>query len=768
MNSNVSNQPDDKESAGKLTLIFLAIIAVAISTHYWMLDLEYQLDDWVQLCDASDPARTPALLGGRAISGDKLAPQFVSFFRPLLHLSFLADVKLFGTNPRALHAISLFYHIITCLVFYLVIKRFQKFVDVGGEKKQGKFIAIAAALIFAGHPSCFGAVSWVTARGDVLATLLSLLSFWALIRWRDKPSNVRFSLVCFGCIAAIAAKEGAVVSPILLLLADILVLRPRRPATAQALKFGAPTILVAIPIVYTMARSAFFGQDASLYGGAARVINLEVFKSSLWSFAQSLSQVFGGSFDYAPDSSLFWMQVGVMSALGILLLNWVVRSKGGRYTALVILFFCFGLAMGPSMSVYPAASELVPSRLFYFGFPFVSLLIACALTGLISSQKILKVISVVVLIGSLGSWAYGGYHHARLQGEASHIIRTVRQELDARIVDINEISHIFIIAGLPHKIDKIPLYGVYMTDAFHRAFTDKPAVVFQTWDSDLDSDLRSVKLFERPESAQFLKWVPDGNDGGGRLVNLSLVLPGPTGYRPNISWPTNATELNLKKSIHPRDVPSFAIRFDQTPKEEFAIKIGLHDETGPYHRTLHWNPEKFGSAKQAFFVMTEVKDWIFKGAITKISVQAIGGQAPAIQSFDFDAAPPAIELVEPENKVFKLTDPEPTFAFKAPNPLPWYRIRTFYSDFEQSWTLPANKLKQPGGTFAFRLSNPGTFPTEPPIPWNEFKKIALRTLDQGATRELKIRFTIEGLVGQIDHNAPAQTKSPLRTFLIRR
>ncbi len=746
---------DRNKTLCSITLIILA----AILSHYWMTSLEFQLDDWVQVYDAGNPGRKAALLGG-----DPESTQFVSFFRPLLHLSFKMDVNLFGPSSYALHLMSLLYHVLAALLFFFVIKRFQRDFCSQPDTK----LALVAAFIFAIHPSTWGAVSWVAARSDVLATICSLGAFLALMSWRVRPQGSRIFLVIVLLMMAMGAKEGAIVVPIIFLVVDRLILAKNFPRQGKTSSWLFPLLLIALPIAYTLLRKKIFGQDASLYGGAVRVINGAVIKNSLLSFVKTIPQVLGGFFNYEFASKGALLQYVTSALLLTSLVTWIAQEWRSRLRACGFLVFFFGLAMGPAMSVYPPASLLDPSRLFYFGFPFVAVLIALALSNAYDSRGPARALGVATLIVSLLSWILGGYSHAHQQNQAAHMIRELRDNLSQKIRQAEDPNRLWIVTGLPHKLNTIPLYGVYMPDAFRPFFTDAPGLVYQSWKSDLQTDLRSDWIFKHKGSVQILRWDEGEDVVYGNLVDQSQVLPAPSGFRPRVVLSTTSTETILKQPVHPRDINSLEIEFDQVPKDEFLISVSFWDKLGCYTRKIHWQPREFGSSKSVFFVLAEDRDWLFRGEVSKIEVKALEGSAPQVRAINFAGRPPRVEVINKYEELFPLSGPEPVIKFTEKSPCLWYRLRVFFDPKEQTWTLPRQQLLQPDGTMSFRFSMPGRFPDEPSIPWPLFSAGALEALNKSGTQDLRINFTIEGLRGQIGHQASAQSKSPITAIILHR
>ena len=221
-----------------MALILFAAVAV---THFWMTGLEFQLDDFEQIHDASDWSKPAVLLGQD--SGEQVAernrPSFVKFFRPVLHLSFAADAALFGARPFAFHLSSLAYHYLACVLLFFVFRQFLP-LDVSSR------LPALSAIVFAVHPGKWGAVSWVAARGDVLLAIFFLLSVQCLIRFRERGRALDLAFCFLALLAAMGSKESGMSCPLILVLLDVFWLRGRGGGVTlrRSMLIGVPLVVM--------------------------------------------------------------------------------------------------------------------------------------------------------------------------------------------------------------------------------------------------------------------------------------------------------------------------------------------------------------------------------------------------------------------------------------------------------------------------------------------------------------------------------------------
>ena len=171
------------------------IAALALACYANTLGNGFVFDDSAYL--ASDAVRGLALgeLFGASWMGLEL-------YRPLTLLSLGFDFQLFGEAPWGYHLTNVLLHTVNSLLLYALAR------DLLGEDRA----ALWAALLYASHPLQTEVVAWISARGDLLASLLSLSALLAHRRQRV----LAYLLYAGACLS----KETAMILPIALFLAD--------------------------------------------------------------------------------------------------------------------------------------------------------------------------------------------------------------------------------------------------------------------------------------------------------------------------------------------------------------------------------------------------------------------------------------------------------------------------------------------------------------------------------------------------------------------
>jgi len=129
---------------------------------------------------------------------------------PTKTISYALDYALWGLDPRGYHATNVLLHALASVLVFLVARRLLR----------ERLWAVVAAALFALHPVHAEAVAWLSARKDVLSTVLLLVSVLTFFRWRT--GGARRAWVWYGVsllvfLLASRAKPTTQVLPVLLL-----------------------------------------------------------------------------------------------------------------------------------------------------------------------------------------------------------------------------------------------------------------------------------------------------------------------------------------------------------------------------------------------------------------------------------------------------------------------------------------------------------------------------------------------------------------------
>jgi len=185
----------------RTALAALAIAAAALLAHGGALRNGFAWDDEAVI--VGNPAtRDLGALPRVLLSPDERPP----YYRPLARGSFLVDHALFGMDPRGFHAVGLGLHALAAVLLFLLGRRLLR----------DDALAAAAALLFALHPIAVEAVSFATARNNLLALVFALAATLAFARALEARSSGWAAASGAAYLLALLSKEpAAMVLPLL-------------------------------------------------------------------------------------------------------------------------------------------------------------------------------------------------------------------------------------------------------------------------------------------------------------------------------------------------------------------------------------------------------------------------------------------------------------------------------------------------------------------------------------------------------------------------
>ena len=173
--------------------------------------------DYIHLDDYPFVAANPMVMDG--LTGAAVQRAFTTVreqcWLPLLWISYMGDVAVFGTGPQGHHLVNVLLHALNSALLFWALFRLT------GSRWRSFFVAA----LFAWHPTRVEAVAWITARKDVLSGLFFMLALLAYARHAEKPSAGRLGLVFLLMLVGLLAKAILIILPPVLLLMDYWPLR---------------------------------------------------------------------------------------------------------------------------------------------------------------------------------------------------------------------------------------------------------------------------------------------------------------------------------------------------------------------------------------------------------------------------------------------------------------------------------------------------------------------------------------------------------------
>jgi len=216
-------------------ILLLAAIAISFRSAPFLDFVDY--DDPVAVLD-------PSLRGGLTMEAVRFAltASPANLWHPLTFLSHALDFEVFGMWAGGHHLTNLFWHLASCVVLLVWLRRFT------GEHG----LALAVVLLFAIHPLRVESVVWISERKDVLSLFFYLLTVALYSEWAVADGTRRRRFYLLALVAAtcgVLSKPSLMTLPVVLLLVDFWPLRRLDPSDWKNRSVLRRRILEKIPFV---------------------------------------------------------------------------------------------------------------------------------------------------------------------------------------------------------------------------------------------------------------------------------------------------------------------------------------------------------------------------------------------------------------------------------------------------------------------------------------------------------------------------------------
>ena len=332
-------------------------------------------------------------------------------WQPLVFLSHMAVVTVFGLDPTFHHLVNAILHAINAGLVFIVFRRLRL----------PLWPSAVAAAIFAVHPLRVESVAWVTERKDVLSALFWLLTMWAYVRYTEIPADRRRYLLIVAFFAlGLAAKPMLVTLPVCLLILDFWPLRrfDTTPVRQLILEKAPLAVLAVIVAVLTIVGQKAAGamatvNDLPLGLRAANVLRSYAIYLWMTVWPSGLAIVYPFPESYPP--------VEIVAALAVLAgVSYLVWQRRATAPWLLAGWLWYVVVASPTIGFIQVGPQPYADRYTYLPsiLPLVAVAISlCAVTGekmfRMAGFALAAVLAVVSWV-QIGTWRndFTLYRHA--------------------------------------------------------------------------------------------------------------------------------------------------------------------------------------------------------------------------------------------------------------------------------------------------------------------------------------------------------------------
>jgi hypothetical protein len=353
------------------------------------------------------------------------------FVRPVAVLSFLLDFKLWNLHPVGYHLTNVLLHgtnaFLVCRLSLILLETIQL------ANSTSRLLSLLSGAVFLALPCHSEAVSWISARTDVIATSLMLVSLIAFCQYalgQKSSSGLALSLVSF--FGALLAKESAIPFPLVAVMMG-LTFAVVAGATVSYLSRVVKgfVLLLAILLLYVLVRLLSIHAVVGGYGMKAHVYLDPNTVDRLGHFALKafIPPLPNGPYIYFSNARAL-----MLGAVLVILLSFGLRFLWGirrRILLLVLtLTVCFFVTVPVFGSFSVSTVDTLGDRFLYFPSVFASIGAVYVLAGLIGWRAA----TIPLLIIFIASSAVRLYQLNKNWVVAGDLARVIASQIDRSAV----------------------------------------------------------------------------------------------------------------------------------------------------------------------------------------------------------------------------------------------------------------------------------------------------------------------------------------------
>jgi tetratricopeptide (TPR) repeat protein len=282
--------------------------------------------------------------------------------RPLPNLSLAVNYALGGVEPFGYHAWNLAVVILAAMLLFGIVRR-----TLCGAPLAARFgsaatpLALFAALWWLLHPLVTETVDYTTQRTESMMGLFLLLTLYASIRARERGgASVWVALAIAACVAGMASKESMVVAPLVVVLYDLTF-----GEGAWRDRIAGRAVLYAGLAAAWLPLAAFVASAVRTTAGIGSGVSPATYAmnqlDALWRYAVLTAWPGALVLDYGVPRQLSLGDVAAQAAF-VAMLFVALGVALARRSWLAFPFLCVLLALAPTSSILPVASEVAAER----------------------------------------------------------------------------------------------------------------------------------------------------------------------------------------------------------------------------------------------------------------------------------------------------------------------------------------------------------------------------------------------------------------------
>lgn len=328
------------------------------------------------------------------------------YFRPITSLTFFLDYTIWGLNPIGYHLTSLLFHSLCAFQLYITTSLLLDRVKL--RENYVKILSLLATFIFLILPSHAEAVSWISARSDLIATFFCLTAFNLYLAYKTTHLKTYFFLSYLLFVCALLSKETAIIYPGFIFIYEIY--KTLSLKTDQQISLIKSLLKICyFPAFYATLFPLYFLirylRIRRFIGGQGASVHLDFTGEIIWrGLGRSLRIILP---PIPGTSEQLWQIlfcIFAASLLGFCLFLWRKGNLYQKFAQLIILLLAlYSLTLLPMINLWLSVTTCENERLLYLPSTFISILLALLLGTIYLNYKFIFFIllTLITLFGSI-------------------------------------------------------------------------------------------------------------------------------------------------------------------------------------------------------------------------------------------------------------------------------------------------------------------------------------------------------------------------------
>lgn len=303
-----------------------------------------------------------------ALGPKLIAPELKSqstagnYFRPVYQASLIVDNEIWDTLPFGFHLTNIVLHSFSTVFLYFLVLLLLKEFRVSGRDS----IAFISAVLFALYPLHVESVSFVSARGDILAAMFFFLAMSFYILSYRKMFYLFLAGICF--LLSFLSKEVAIVLPIILIAFDFITCRLLK--RTNLIKYS---LIILVTVFYLVIRSQSYGTFGEIFRKGSSELTLGflgvsevIFNTYLFYFIKLVFPYDLNPFiDPVPNWGVIGLIVSVILVIALLAGVYQSMKKKENITAFSIIWILATLLPAAVVALLSLAITKLADRFLY-------------------------------------------------------------------------------------------------------------------------------------------------------------------------------------------------------------------------------------------------------------------------------------------------------------------------------------------------------------------------------------------------------------------